>query len=418
MGLGLALLLAGGAAQVVTGAEPSPSGEPSPSLDRSIPLLLPNVARPLTTDELLDVRAELVPARPPVALVAEASIDLHPRMSGVFCPQHRDLCMIGALVTTDGTMPVVYADRTVRELYQRSRDSIDGILAFELRRYSLRFLGRVVVPPDGTLVQPVSPETMAWADEINAGEVVAVDGWLGVLGWDVECPAPLPELVGDGDPDDSPFVRCPAGWIAPEGTLPEQGPWSGSLTPAGFAIPVQASAYQHYAPDPGDVEDYMVPPRRGVYLLRHVGIDGGPPTGWQVGGRLDPVVVPSPPAADEALTSVAVGDWTATCDGVATADCQGVAALFVNNLARGWKRVFDESGGRLVVEPRPDCPPVPSWADASGCWQASAPMSNGVVCMVIDRQSPPRTSHGFGQVGGDDLTGRAGGPPPGWPTCN
>ena len=152
-------------------SEPSPSCEPPPSLDRSIPLLLPNVGRPLTTDELLDVRAELVPARPPVALVAEASIDLHPRMRGVFCPQDRDLCMIGALVTTDGTMPVVYADRTVRELYQRSRDSIDGILASELRRYLLRFLGRVVVPPDGTLVQPVSPETMAcralprWLDQ-------------------------------------------------------------------------------------------------------------------------------------------------------------------------------------------------------------------------------------------------------------
>ena len=79
------------------------------------------------------------------------------------------------------------------------------------------------------------------------------------------------------------------------------------MTPPGFAIPVQASAYERYAPDPGDVEDFMLPPRRGVYLLRHVGVDMGPPTGWQVVGRLDPVAVPSPSAGGKRVLDEAMG---------------------------------------------------------------------------------------------------------------
>lgn len=78
-----------------------------------------------------------------------------------------------------------------------------------------------------------------------------------------------------------------------------------------------------------------------------------------------------------------------------------------------------ESGGKLSVEPRRICPAVPKWADSSFCWQATTKISTGTVCMVVARQSDPATAGSrFGQVGGDDMTGRAGGPPVGWPTCN
>ena len=226
--LGLALVLAGSAAPVVTGTEPSPSGQPLVSPAPSTPPAeVPNVGRPLTTDELLAVRADLAPVRRPVALVAEASIDLEPDWVWPVCRPDR-VCALGALVTTNGSMPVVLADRTVRQLYQRSRDSIDGVLAFELRGYGLRFLGRVALPPGGSLVQPVSPDMMTWADEINAGELIAVDGWLSVLGWGVPCPGPSPELVADENPDDSPFVRCPAGWISGRCRAAGAGPRSGA----------------------------------------------------------------------------------------------------------------------------------------------------------------------------------------------
>jgi hypothetical protein len=112
---------------------------------------------------------------------------------------------------------------------------------------------------------------------------------------------------------------------------------------------------------------------------------------------------------------VQVGDWSATCDGVGLNDCQGVAALFVNNLARNWKSVFDSSDGNVSVAPRPVCPAVPAWAEAGFCWQATAAGGTGPICMVVARHMA--TLSAFGQVGGDEMTGRFGGPPPGWPTC-
>jgi hypothetical protein len=84
-------------------------------------------------------------------------------------------------------------------------------------------------------------------------------------------------------------------------------------------------------------------------------------------------------AACSAPVTVKIGDWTASCDGVPAGDCQGVAALFINNLARSGASVLRESGAKLSVEPRPSCPAVPEWADPSFCWQASARVSSGTV---------------------------------------
>lgn len=134
-----------------------------------------------------------------------------------------------------------------------------------------------------------------------------------------------------------------------------------------------------------------------------------------------PALTPAPTMATPPTTTtpapvVQVGEWSAECFGVGADDCQGVAALFVNNLARSQQWVLEQSGGALSVDPRPDCPPVPGWADPGFCWQATALVSGGSICMVIARQGPSRPV-GFGQVGGDDMTGRAGDPPEGWPTC-
>jgi hypothetical protein len=123
-------------------------------------------------------------------------------------------------------------------------------------------------------------------------------------------------------------------------------------------------------------------------------------------------------AACVAPVTLKVGDWTASCRGVPADDCQGVAGLFINNLAWSGAWVLLESGGRLSVEPRPLCPAVPEWADPSFCWQATAKVSTGTVCMVVARQSDPATAGSrFGQVGGDVMTGLGGGPPVVRPTC-
>ena len=123
---------------------------------------------------------------------------------------------------------------------------------------------------------------------------------------------------------------------------------------------------------------------------------------------------PAPTATPAAV--VQVGEWSAECDRVEADDCRGVAALFVNNLARSGQWVFEQSGGTLSVEPRPECPALPDWADPAFCWQATVLVSTGPLCMVIARQGPSRPV-GFGQVGGDDMSGRAGGTPVDWPTC-
>jgi hypothetical protein len=124
---------------------------------------------------------------------------------------------------------------------------------------------------------------------------------------------------------------------------------------------------------------------------------------------------PPIPTATPRIT-VDVGERSARCDGVGATECRRVAALFVNTLAWSGDSVFEQSGGNVTVKSRPECPILPHWADPSTCWQATAVVPDRAVCMVVGRRtdvSPPA----YGQVGGDDLTGRAGGPPKGWPTA-
>lgn len=140
-----------------------------------------------------------------------------------------------------------------------------------------------------------------------------------------------------------------------------------------------------------------------------------------LGACASPAPSAPPPASAEIptpLATVRVDDWTATCAGVPADDCQGVAALFVNNLARNSTSVLDESGGQIRVTSRPQCPALPDWADPSACWQATAEVAAGPICMVIARH--PReegAASTFGQVGGDDMTSGQVLTPSAWPTC-
>lgn len=68
--------------------------------------------------------------------------------------------------------------------------------------------------------------------------------------------------------------------------------------------------------------------------------------------------------------------------------------------------VRDESDGQVRVTTRSRCPTMPEYMDPSACWQATAQASSRPVCMVIARQRQPQGAFAFGQVGGDDMTGR------------
>ena len=109
------------------------------------------------------------------------------------------------------------------------------------------------------------------------------------------------------------------------------------------------------------------------------------------------------------LTSVEIdrlGDWSALCGAVDRNDCVGSSQRFINLLAWSGQSVFAASAGLLLVSPRPDCPPVPDWADDSFCWQVSASAAPKPICMVIAKRRADRRYADYGQVGGDVTTGR------------
>jgi hypothetical protein len=135
-----------------------------------------------------------------------------------------------------------------------------------------------------------------------------------------------------------------------------------------------------------------------------------------VEGSASPANSPSP-TSSPFVPNLMVGDWSVRCQDLPVTECQGVAALFVNNLARNWASVFEQTSGRLTAVVRPDCPSLPAWADPTRCWQVSGAAASGPVCMVIAKETVPSRSLPYGQVGGDIYTGRAGPPPTGWPPC-
>ena len=227
-----------------------------------------------------------------MTVIADTVVHLDADRDEAACRRHPSAaCVIGDLATTDGTTVPLSGDETVRILYQRSGPTIEGVLAFELDGGNVSFLGRVIAPQTGSS-WPMTDTAMSVADAaVEAGQLVAVDGWLTVLGWGIPCPAPMPGV--EGDPADSPFVRCPAGWIMAAPGLPDPGPAMAVLVPSSFGIEVQYGAYQMFAADPAQPVDFMAPPRQGTYLVRHVGLGMEPPTAWQVVGRLDPIEVPT-----------------------------------------------------------------------------------------------------------------------------
>ena len=117
---------------------------------------------------------------------------------------------------------------------------------------------------------------------------------------------------------------------------------------------------------------------------------------------------------------VADGTWTAECAGVIPDDCEGVAEVFVNNLAWSGEWIRESSGGHVRISPVACPAPVEGaeWADLSACWRAAAPIQGSRACMLIARRKDPTlVGFPFGQVGGDNYTGLFGAPDPGTTPC-
>jgi hypothetical protein len=113
--------------------------------------------------------------------------------------------------------------------------------------------------------------------------------------------------------------------------------------------------------------------------------------------------------------TITTGDetWTVGCADVAQADCDGIARMFLNNLAWNGGWVYEESGGRINVTRDALCPDIPEWGVPGACWRVSAPTQSARTCMLMARRDVPEQGYTFGRIGGDELTGRLGAPKPG-----
>jgi hypothetical protein len=294
---------------------PSASGSASPAPSGSTTYLVPDPSAdvPLTTEQLIAVRARTAATGETRTVVAATSVARDVPIRAPAClPRDTDTpCFFGVLDPAPGASRIilVWATPAVAERFRGGDEPVDGVLAFELAGPDLRLLGRVAfATPEATHPIPVDEPSMERADLVPEGRLLAVEGWLGVLGWGVPCPM-SPGVLGRQGME-SPFVRCPAGWITADGAVPEAVPGRVTITPPGFGIPVQAAAYERFAPDPGLAQSGATPPRLAVYLLQRVANpepEVGDPMGWQVIGRLDPVVAEDlTPAASQTTVDARV----------------------------------------------------------------------------------------------------------------
>lgn len=266
-------------AQPVVAQSPSPGGEP-----------LANVGRPLSITELEETRTAVGMTGDQAVVVADVTAVPDPPPSAPTCDPVTTACPFGRLVGLSGDDVVevtARADATVG-----LPAGITGSLVLSLVGSDVELLGALTQL--GGYTVPMDQASFAGADSSAVGTLIAVDGWLQVLGWGVPCPAPRGGRTGD-----SPFVRCPAGWITAQPFVPGNTD-NPAMEPPGFGVPVQASAYATFAPDPVRAPGRASPPlpgaagtpQRGIYLLRHVAnpIAGGvPAVGWLVIARLDTI---------------------------------------------------------------------------------------------------------------------------------
>jgi hypothetical protein len=117
--------------------------------------------------------------------------------------------------------------------------------------------------------------------------------------------------------------------------------------------------------------------------------------------------------------TITTGDetWTVDCADVAQDDCEGIARMFINNLARNGGWVHDESGGRINVARAQVCPQIPEWGVPGDCWRVAAPTQTSRACMLMARRKELEQGYAFRWIGGDELTGSFSAPKPGTTPC-
>lgn len=271
-------ILAGLAAALVAIAGPVAAQSPSPPSAG-----IANLTRPLRIEEFDAVRVAVAMTGDQAVVVATVTVSTARVDADSACDPSSTACPYGRLLglATDDVVEVLARG----DVADQFPDGISGRLALSLVGSGVELLG--VLTQTGAYTVPISAEGLRDQGEMEPGTLIAVDGWLVVLGWGIPCPGPPGDLNAD-----SPFVRCPGGWITPVADAPQGDDSSIPMRPTGFGIPVQATAYDAFAPDPQPATPHATPPRRAVYLLKLVANpfpDFGDDFGWQVIARLDTI---------------------------------------------------------------------------------------------------------------------------------
>ncbi len=298
-------------------------GQPAAAAESEATDLRPNAERPLTHEELLMIRGERERSATwgSAMLVAETVLERDRPLRGgdqwsgegpAFGALPRDEVHPGD--------PLVLASRTVTARLPADDGPVRGLLAIsDSRSDALRLQGTVEMPA-GTYLTPVETSAIADADALPGGALIVVRGWLSSLPSSEACPE-VPSALDPHDTGgrDSPFVRCPGGWLT-AGEVVELDP-DDPTSPLAFGIPVQSGALERY----GRQKDEQPVPGPASFLLRHVvnPIDGATSArAWLVIGRLGPINVPdvTPPADRADIARPGGLDWQPGMDRQPPAD--------------------------------------------------------------------------------------------------
>lgn len=288
-------------------------GQPAAAIDSAATDPRPNAERPLTHEELLTIRGERERWEV-TTLVAETVLerDQPLRVGDEWSGEGPAFGALPRAGAHPGD-PLVVASKAVSSLYPADASPVTGLLAISYSRTEALRLEGTVEMPAGTYLTPIETPAIAAAETLPVGALIVVRGWLSSLPSNEACPD-IPDAL---DPDDtggrdSPFVRCPGGWLTAEEVtgLDPNDPTS----PLASGIPVQSGALERYGRQAA-----------ATYLLRHVAnpIDGAEPTlAWLVIGRLGPVTVPdvAPPADPADIARPGGLDWQPGMDRQPPAD--------------------------------------------------------------------------------------------------
>ncbi len=192
-------------------------GQPVAAVEAEATDARPNAERPLTHEELLTIRGERerFSTWGFTTLVAETVLERdQPLRAGDEWSGEGPA--FGALPRAGAHPgdPLVLASKAVSARYPADGSPVTGLLAMsDSRTDALRLEGTVEMPA-GTYLTPIETSTIAAADALPVGALIVVRGWLSSLAPSGACPD-VPRALDPNDTGgrDSPFVRCPGGWL-------------------------------------------------------------------------------------------------------------------------------------------------------------------------------------------------------------